>query len=83
MHAPYGDGLHDMAKAIGLSSGVASAWRRGRRKPSRAVRFIMELVNRHGLDALLSGELAQTPGLLAQDSTQVPKPKRTRKKRTK
>lgn len=83
MHAPYGDGLHKLVRTLGMSHGQASVWRHGKAKPSRAVQFIMRLVEIHGWEALLSGELAQTTNKLAQDSPQVPKPKRTRKRKTK
>ena len=80
MHAPYHDGLHKLVKTLGMSTAQASLWRHGKVKPSRAVLFVMKLVEMHGWEALLSGELAQIPSQLAQDSPQVPKPKRTRKK---
>ena len=79
----YADNLTAIARAAGLGSGVASLWRHGKRKPSNLARFVFRLVEMHGLDALLSGELAQTPNKLAQDSTQVPKRKVTRKRKVK
>ena len=83
MHAPYHDGLHRLVKTLGMSPTQASMWRHGKAKPSRAVLFVMKLVEMHGWEALLSGELAQTPSQLAQDSPQVPKPKRKAKRKGK
>ena len=83
MHAPYHDGLHKLVKTLGMSTAQASLWRHGKVKPSRAVLFVMKLVEMHGWEALLSGELEQTPRKVAQDSSQVPKPKATRKRKTK
>lgn len=79
----YADNLTAIARAAGLGTGVASLWRHGKRKPSNLARFVFRLVEMHGLDALLSGELAQTPSKLAQDSAQVPKPKRNAKRKGK
>ena len=83
MHAPYGDGLHKLVRTLGMSHGQASVWRHGKAKPSRAVQFIMRLVEIHGWDALLAGELAHSPNKLAHDSPQVPKRKATRKRKVK
>jgi hypothetical protein len=83
MHAPYHDGLHKLVKTLGMSTAQASLWRHGKVKPSRAVLFVMKLVEMHGWEALLSGELAHSPNKLAQDSTQVPKRKATRKRKAK
>ena len=77
------DGLTDIALACGMGRQIASHWRNGRRGMSKAAQLLYKLVQIHGLDALLAGELEQSPRKVAQDSTQVPKPKRTRKKRTK
>ena len=74
------DGLTDIALACGMGRQIASHWRNGRRGMSKAAQLLYKLVQIHGLDALLSGELAQTPNKPAQDSTQVPNRKRTRKK---
>ena len=83
MGTKYHDNYLAIAKACGFSTGMPSLWRHGKRQPSRAVRFILKLADLHGIEALLSGELAQTPSKLAQDSIQVPKPKRTRKRKAK
>ncbi len=79
----YADNLTAIARAAGLGTGVASLWRHGKRKPSNLARFVFRLVEMHGLDALLSGELAHSPNKLAQDSPQVPKRKATRKRKGK
>lgn len=83
MHAPYNDGLHQLVKTLGMSTAQASLWRHGKVKPSRAVQFVMKLVEMHGWEALLSGTLAIPPNKPAQESAQVPKPKRTRKRKAK
>ena len=77
------DGLTDIALACGMGRQIASHWRNGRRGMSKATQLLYKLVQIHGLDALLSGELAQPPRQLAQDSTQVPKPKRNAKRKVK
>ena len=79
----YADNLTAIARAAGLGTGVASLWRHGKRRPSNLARFVFRLVEMHGLDALLSGELAIPPNKVAQESSQVPKPKRTRKRKAK
>ena len=79
----YADNLTAIARAAGLGTGVASLWRHGKRRPSNLARFVFRLVEMHGLDALLSGELAQTPNKVAQDSTQPVATKKRRAKRTK
>ena len=83
MHAPYHDGLHKLVKTLGMSTAQASLWRHGKVKPSRAVLFVMKLVEMHGWEALLSGNLEQSPRKVAQDSPQVPKRKATRKRKAK
>ena len=83
MHAPYHDGLHRLVKTLGMSTAQASLWRHGKVKPSRAVQFVMKLVEMHGWEALLSGTLAIPPNKVAQDSAQVSKPKRPRKRKVK
>lgn len=77
------DTIGRLAKAIGVTSGAASHWRTGRRRMSKAVLLLYRLVAIHGFDALFHGELAQTPNKPAQESSQVPKPKRTRKRKQK
>ena len=77
------DGLTDIALACGMGRQIASHWRNGRRGMSKAAQLLYRLVQIHGLDALLSGELAQTPNKLAQDSAQVPNPKRKAKRKGK
>lgn len=77
------DGLTDIALACGMGRQIASHWRNGRRGMSKAAQLLYRLVQIHGLDALLSGELAQTPNKVAQESAQVPKPKRARKRKGK
>ena len=77
------DTIGRLAKAIGVTSGAASHWRTGRRRMSKAVLLLYRLVAIHGFDALFHGSLAIPTNKLAQDSTQVPKPKRTRRKATK
>lgn len=77
------DGLTDIALACGMGRQIASHWRNGRRGMSKAAQLLYRLVQIHGLDALLSGELEQSPRKVAQDSIQVPKRKVTRKKRAK
>ena len=79
----YADNLTAIARAAGLGTGVASLWRHGKRRPSNLARFVFRLVEMHGLDALLSGELANPPNKVAQESPQVPKPKRTRRRKVK
>ena len=83
MHAPYHDGLHRLVKTLGMSTAQASLWRHGKVKPSRAVQFVMKLVEMHGWEALLSGTLAIPPDKPAQEYAQVPKPKRAKRKATK
>lgn len=83
MHAPYHDGLHRLVKTLGMSTAQASLWRHGKVKPSRAVLFVMKLVEMHGWEALLSGNLEQSPRKVAHDSPQVPKRKATRKRKAK
>lgn len=77
------DTLGRLAKAIGVTSGAASHWRTGRRRMSKAVLLLYRLVQIHGFDALFHGELATPPNKPAQDSTQAPDPKRTRKRKVK
>lgn len=77
------DGLTDIALACGMGRQVASHWRNGRRGMSKAAQLLYKLVQIHGLDALLAGELAHSPNKLAQDSPQVPKRKVTRKRKGK
>lgn len=79
----YHDGYRQLADAIGLTRATASHWRKGRRNQSKPVQFIMRLAKVHGWNALLSGTLAIPSDKVAQDSTQVPKPKRTRKRKAK
>lgn len=83
MNVKYSDNYLAVVKACGFSNGMASLWRHGKRKPNKAVLFVLRLVEKYGVEAILSGELAIPPNKLAQDSTQVPKPKRTRRKATK
>ena len=79
----YADNLTAIARAAGLGTGVASLWRHGKRRPSNLARFVFRLVEMHGLDALLSGDLAQSKPKVAQDSTQPVATKKRRSKRTK
>ena len=77
------DGLTDIALACGMTRQVASAWRNGRRGMSRPAQMLVRLVQIHGFNALFHGELEQSPRKVAQDSTQVPKPKRNAKRKAK
>ena len=83
MRRHYTDNWLAIAKACGFSTGMPSLWRHGKRRPSKAVALILRLVELHGVNALFHGELAQTPSKLAQDSAQVPKPKRKAKRKAK
>jgi hypothetical protein len=77
------DGLTALAQACGMTRQTSYAWRSGRRRMSKAVQLLHRLVQIHGLNVLLGGELAQSPSKLAQDSSQPTKPKRTRKNKVK
>ena len=83
MRPRHPDGLTALAQVCGMTRQTAYAWRSGRRRMSRAVRLLHRLVEIHGFDALFHGELEQSPRKVAQDSTQVPKPKRNAKRKGK
>ena len=48
-----------LSQAIGVHNVVLGNWRMGRRKPSKAAVILLKLIERHGLNALFSGELSQ------------------------
>ena len=62
MHAktrlPKGISSTRLTRTIGLSRGAVNHWQRGVRKPGKLAQFVLKLIEIHGLDALLSGELS-------------------------
>ena len=83
MNVKFSDNYLAVVKACGFSNGMASLWRHGKRKPNKAVLFVLRLVEKYGVEAILSGELAIQPNKVAQESSQVPKPKLPRKRKAK
>lgn len=48
-----------LSQAIGVHNVVVGNWHMGRRKPSKSAIILLKLIDRHGLNALFSGELSQ------------------------
>ena len=60
-----------LSQAIGVHNVVLGNWRMGRRKPSKAAFILLKLIERHGLNALFSGELSQPVEPQQKDSLKI------------
>lgn len=83
MGVKYSDNYVQLAKVCGYNGSMPSLWRSGKRRPTKAFVFLMRLAERHGINAILSGELAQLPDNLARDYSQAPKRHGNRRAATK
>lgn len=59
-----------LARCLGMHDTTIGRWRSGIRKPSPMAKIVLRLIERHGLNAVLSGDLTQSVDTQGKDAMQ-------------